>query len=430
MMGLIVRRIVRSRRIHLGHIAFCALIFCAIYVLLYQDLGISLPALEYDESLVEVPLRIRSCRKPVENILFLKTHYTGSDVITNILNRFADLHNLRIAIPSESLSTFYWPSRFHWKYVDMMLLDGLLPNILCNHARFNGDVMDEIMQPHTAFITILRDPVRHFEATFQNLDFARILEMENLPHPYLKFLENPRKYISRAIQHGRFKDSLNLIKNGMFFDLGLHTTDYHKLKVVKDAIIEIDDKFAFVLIYESLDESLVLLKRKLCWDLDDVLYLKFHYQRHWENFRHPELNSSAREQIRHWNKADVMLYQYFNETLWNEVRSEGQGFFHELREFREKHEEMEQECLGQGGDSGKIGLNPEVSSFNRYLCEKMLLKEIEYLHYFRRKMENSKRRPFANSSVERNYGNKMFSGHAQDSNLILTQSNGTGARTV
>lgn len=58
MMGLlIVRRIARSRRIHLGHIAFCALIFCTIYVLLYQDLGISLPALEYDESLVEVPLR-------------------------------------------------------------------------------------------------------------------------------------------------------------------------------------------------------------------------------------------------------------------------------------------------------------------------------------------------------------------------------------
>lgn len=216
----------------------------------------------------------------------------------------------------------------------------------------------------------------------------------------------------------------------MFFDLGLHTTDYHKLKVVKDAIIEIDEKFTIVLIYESLDESLVLLKRKLCWDLDDVLYLKFHYQRHWENSRHPELNSSAREQIRRWNKADVMLYQYFNETLWSEVRSEGQDFFDELREFREKHEEMEQECLGQRGDSGKIALNPEVSSFNRYLCEKMLLKETEYLHYFRRKMENLKRRPFANSSVERNYGNKMFSGHAQDSNLILTQSNGTRERLI
>ena len=86
-----------------------------------------------------------------------------------------------------------------------MLLDGTLPNILCNHARFNGDVMDEIMQPQTAFITILRDPVSHFEVTFRNLDFTEILEMEDLPHPYLTFLENPRKYIGRAIQRKRFK---------------------------------------------------------------------------------------------------------------------------------------------------------------------------------------------------------------------------------
>lgn len=56
-MGLLVRRIARFRRIHLGQIALCALIFCAIYVVLYQDLGITLPALEYDERLVEVPLR-------------------------------------------------------------------------------------------------------------------------------------------------------------------------------------------------------------------------------------------------------------------------------------------------------------------------------------------------------------------------------------
>lgn len=86
-----------------------------------------------------------------------------------------------------------------------MLLDGTLPNILCNHARFNSDVMDEIMQPRTAFITILRNPVTQFEATFRNLDFAGVLEMEDDPQPYLTFLENPRKYIGRAIQHKRFK---------------------------------------------------------------------------------------------------------------------------------------------------------------------------------------------------------------------------------
>ena len=149
--------------------------------------------------------RIRSCKKPIQNVLFLKTHFTGSDVITNILNRFADLRGLRVALPSGGLSTFYWPSRFHWKYVDIMLLDGALPNILCNHARFNGDVMDEIMPPRTAFLTIVRDPMSHFEVTFRNLEFAEVLEMEGVPHPHLVFLENPGKYITRAIQHKRFK---------------------------------------------------------------------------------------------------------------------------------------------------------------------------------------------------------------------------------
>lgn len=508
-MGLLVRRVVRFSRILRGHLVLCGVILCAIYVVLYQDIGITLPALRYDDSLVEVPLRfrvsdgwvwkddidynqtpesinamildklesnqtnedlppsvaqdtgldygqgrylelegvedyvlwhdghpeptrkqtnrkIRKCHKPIQNVVLLKTHYTGSDVITNILNRFADLRNLHVAIPSESLSTFYWPSRFHWKYVDIMLLDGVLPNILVNHARYNGDVMDEIIQPHAAFVTILRDPVSHFEATFRNLDFAGILEMENISQPYWTFLENPRRYIAKAIQHRRFQDSLNLIKNGMFFDLGLRTTDYHKIEVVKDAILDIAEKFTLVLIYESLDESLVLLKRRLCWDLDDVLYLKFHYQFQSKNSRSSAINSTVTERIRRWNKADVMLYHYFNKTLWSEVRSEGQEFLEELREFRAKHEWMEKECIGIPINLSKIALNPNVSSFNRYLCEKMLMKEIEYLHYFRRKMQNYKRR--MNTSVGGNYASRMFSGHAQDVNEISIQSNSTEAR--
>ena len=111
----------------------------------------------------------------------------------------------------------------------------------------------------------------------------------------------------------------------MFFDLGLRTTDYHKPEVVKDAILDMDDKFTLVLIYEYLDESLVLMKRKLCWELDDVLYLKFHYQRHGESTQQPRINSSSVEQIQRWNKADAMLYRYFNDTLWSEIHSEGKG---------------------------------------------------------------------------------------------------------
>ena len=226
-----------------------------------------------------------------------------------------------------------------------------------------------------------------------------------------------------------FQDSLNLIKNGMFFDLGLRTTDYHKSEVVKDAILDIDDKFTLVLIYEYLDESLVLLKRRLCWELDDMLYLKFYYQLHGESTQPSTINNNVTEQIHRWNKADAMLYRYFNETLWNEIKSEGKDFIQDLRDFRIKHEEMERDCLGQSVNLEKIALNPDVSSFNRYLCEKMLFKEIEYLHYFRRKMQNNKRRTFVNSTTEGN-GSKLFSGHAQDKNELMVQKNETDASAI
>ena len=75
-------------------------------------------------------------------------------------------------------------------------------------------------------------------------------------------------------------------------------------------------------------------------------------------------------------------------------------FIEELRDFRSKHEEVEKDCLGPSMNLKKITLNPDVSSYNRYLCGKMLFSEIEYLHYFRRKMEIIKRRTFVNSTAE------------------------------
>lgn len=63
----------------------------------------------------------------------------------------------------------------------------------------------------------------------------------------------------------------------MFFDFGFWIMDYYKLEMVWDVILDIDDKFILVFIYEYLDELLVMLKRKLCWELDDVVYFKFYY---------------------------------------------------------------------------------------------------------------------------------------------------------
>ena len=140
----------------------------------------------------------------MKNVFFLKTHCTGGDIIGNILHRFADLRNLLLAIPNNGLSTFHWPNRFNWKFIDLMLLDGQLPNIYTSHTRFSSGVVNRILPPNAAFLTILRNPINNFIATFEHFEYARILGLENYTDPLLTFLENPKWFIQKLIKERRF----------------------------------------------------------------------------------------------------------------------------------------------------------------------------------------------------------------------------------
>lgn len=77
---------------------------------------------------------------PVRSIAFVKTHKTGSSTITNILNRFADLRELNVALPAMGDVRFAWPRKFHWSHVDLLRLDGQPANVLANHARYVLDL--------------------------------------------------------------------------------------------------------------------------------------------------------------------------------------------------------------------------------------------------------------------------------------------------
>ena len=64
------------------------------------------------------------------------------------------------------------------------------------------------------------------------------------------------------------------------------------------------------------DESPVMMKRMLCWEMDDILYVKLECQ---DKEKATSLSAKVKENIRQWNKADVLLFNYFNETFWREV---------------------------------------------------------------------------------------------------------------
>ena len=65
----------------------------------------------------------------------------------------------------------------------------------------------------------------------------------------------------------------------MAFDLGLEQDKFSNEEEVTEFIERMNKNINLVLIAEHFDESLVLMKRLLCWDSEDIIYVK-HKVRH------------------------------------------------------------------------------------------------------------------------------------------------------
>ena len=71
----------------------------------------------------------------------------------------------------------------------------------------------------------------------------------------------------------------------------------------------LDNRFELVMINEHYDESLVLLKRLMCWSLKDVLYFELKHQQYPESdyFDSEEIKQKHQQEV----KTEYKLYSYF-----------------------------------------------------------------------------------------------------------------------
>ncbi|PIK53766.1 hypothetical protein BSL78_09356 [Apostichopus japonicus] len=298
-----------------------------------------------DRSWLNVPHRgnVSICQ-PNGNIAFLKTHKTGSTTLRNILNRYGVSNNLSFILSNKSSAGHVF------RRLKGMPLKSLLPpigvavgdykryqfNITNVHMRPDWKELRQLMNPSTSYITILRHPVDQWLSSFQYFHHVnkvkKFLHLE--PDPVKAFLKFRNKLGSSATS----------ICNQQIRDIE-YSSEYTHLQntaYVQKKIEEYSKLFSLVLITEYFDESLILLKRLLCWKFEDILYLKMREQ------PNPlQADSSSREQIQELNKADMMLYTHFNETFWQMVDEYGPDFEKDLRYFRDYLTAMQEECVGE-----------------------------------------------------------------------------------
>lgn len=334
------------------------------------------------------PFRRRCTSK--KNIAFLKTHKTGSSTVTNILNRYGESRGLNFVLPKVGQNRLDWP--WYFQMDSFHPLNGTAPNILCNHARYNRKVMDVVMPNDTIYITILRDPVTQFESTFSYMTLDKILGMGNSSDPLEKFFIDPQSVLVNYVltQDLRINsDRLKLIRNGMFYDLGLESKDFDNKDRIREAIEHLDREFDFVMMQEYFDESLVLLKRLLCLELDDLVYFNLNERN--TKFRR-NITNKLKKKIHRWSYADVQLYNHFNRTFWKVLKSMGSDFWEEVKILRYKNKIMSDICLRKGNytktstdaaDVKLLKLKRDVPLIARTMCDRMIRDEVKYLKELR-----------------------------------------------
>ena len=334
------------------------------------------------------PTTVQSTCSPQNYVMFLKTHKTGSSTITNILNRYADWNNLTMLLPNdEPFYSFNWPNKFRLSYAKDN--HGKMPNILANHARYSRKSMNVLFpRERTAYISILRDPVKQWESTFSYMSFPYILNIHKKKDPLDFFLKNPPS-LQNIKKNARRFPSIYLIKNPLFFDLGLDYKYYENITFMRRAVKTIDQDFDLVLMMEHFDESMVLLKRRLCWSFDDVVFFKTN-ERLKKNKRRV-LTPEHEDMIKTWNSADVALYDYFVDKFWKEIEKEGPDFYDDLQELRERKKYyfnlcIEKEAVTEAYTSVFVKgyeMRKNLTGHTKMFCERMLRNELVYQDYFK-----------------------------------------------
>ncbi|KAK3099280.1 hypothetical protein FSP39_001997 [Pinctada imbricata] len=165
------------------------------------------------------------------------------------------------------------------------------------------------------------------------------------------------------------------------FDFGLNKTKFNDLHAVENYVRKLDSEFQFVMLMEYFDESLIMLRRLLCWDVKEVLYVPLNVNRKAKK-EHVQLSSLAEEYLLRFNYADFRLYDYFKISFMQRLKSYGQDLEDEVEYFRSLRARVTAFCVSKSKGILDIPASVWNDPFIVTLqdCLEMTMPELPMLH--------------------------------------------------
>lgn len=245
-------------------------------------------------------------------------------------------------------------------------------------------------------VTILRNPIDQFYSLFYYAKIDRFYRLKNFTDPIAHFFNNTKAYYNKGISRksqGMSEFEL-LLKNGMSFDLNYLLIQFSSRNATFKTFLNFLDKsFHLVMITELFNESLILLKKMMCWSYMDIVYQKKLVN---ISLRTKNISRFVKEKFKNWNYLDIQLYAYFKEKLQDILKRQDQVTFQDdLVKFRELNSLVENYCKKKHAEQyhkvldylDEINEDPPEEFTNRpyCFCAKLNRSEKQYVEYFRRK---------------------------------------------
>ena len=101
-----------------------------------------------------------------------------------------------------------------------------------------------------------------------------------------------------------------------------------------------------MLLTDKMDESLVMLKEKLNWDMTDILYLKRMVAGN--QARKTPLSEETKRRILQYQIIDRQIFDHFNKTFERHIDEFGRDkFYHQVEEYKSMRLEFENKCFNK-----------------------------------------------------------------------------------
>ena len=130
-------------------------------------------------------------------------------------------------------------------------------NVVSDHIWYNRTKLSEVMPNDTFYMTQLRQPL------------AQLISRLNY-RGYSNVVDPVKKYKNLKEFGGSKKLTLKKWDPWIQLDIPQNLSSQQ----FQDFLVQLENEFDLITITEQFDLSQLLLRRKLCWDISDMLYMK------------------------------------------------------------------------------------------------------------------------------------------------------------